>query len=373
MTFSLTEEQEAIQESTRGVMEGKSRARDCFDGGSSLDGGLWKALVEMGVSGLGLGEAGGGLEAGLIDMALVAEESGRVAAAVPFLSTTVMSGVLLSGLAGAPAMELARSISAGDSIAATAVHGHRNNGPAVAAVLAADRRWRLSGEIPFLVGAELADRLVVPAAAEGAAGLYLVEVPDAGVTTAELPTLDPTRRAASVILEDASALRLDEKDDVEELLELAAMRADVVLAAEALGAASSALDMSTDYALNRSQFGRPIGQFQAVKHTLADMFVDVENARSATYNAAWAYDELGAGAALDVAMAKGLATENAVSVINRSIQIHGGIGVTWEHDLHILLRRAKSCSLLFGEPGEQFERIAAALLDVEHVATPPSP
>ncbi|WP_419924032.1 acyl-CoA dehydrogenase family protein [Candidatus Poriferisocius sp.] len=368
MTFSLTTEQEAIQASARAVFKDKSRTRDCFDGGSSLDRDLWDALIAVGVSGLGLGELGGGLEAGLIEMALVAEESGRVVAAVPFLTTTVMSGTLLTEVASPPAMELAQSIGSGDKIVATAVSG-RSDAPSA---LTADRthggQWTLTGEIPFIVGAELADQLIVPAPVDDVPALYLVDAAAEGVVVTELPTLDPTRRAASVAMDGAAALRLDEGVDIAELADRVVMRAEVILAAEALGAASAALERSAEYALNRSQFGRPIGQFQAVKHTLADMLVDVENARSATYNAAWAFDELGSGAGLDVAMAKGLATENAVSVINRAIQIHGGLGVTWEDDLHILLRRAKSCSLLLGDPGEQFERIAAALLDGDGIA-----
>lgn len=363
MGFSLTAEQEEIGSVVRAVAQDKACSRHCFDGGPSLDGGLWRAMVEVGVSGLGLGAENGGIDAGLIEQVLVAEEIGRVTAAVPFLASTVVSGGLLAECGNTSGIELVKSISAGEIIAATAFPDHDGlPGDAITA-RESNGAWTVTGEIPFVVTGDIADYLVVHATVEGCLALFLADASGAGVEVAELPTLDPTRRAAAAAFEDAGVERIDCDGNAESLLARARMRAEVILAAEALGAASAALERSTDHALNRVQFGRPIGQFQAVKHTLADMLVDVENARSATYNAAWTFDELGRGAELDVAMAKALATENAVSVVNRAIQIHGGMGVTWEDDLHLLLRRAKSCALLLGEPGFHFNRIAASLLD----------
>lgn len=361
--FSLTAEQEEIGSVVRAVAESKAHSRRCFDGGPSLDGGLWRAMVEVGVAGLGLGSDNGGIDAGLIEQALVAEEIGRVAAAVPFLASTVVSGMLLAESGSASGSELVRSIAAGEIVAATAFSGHEDLGDDAVTAREANGTWAVTGEIPFVVGGDIADILVVHAPVEGGLALFAADASSGGVEVEELPTLDPTRRAASVAFGDAGVERIDGDGNAEDLLARARMRAEVILAAEALGAAAAALDKSTDHALNRVQFGRPIGQFQAVKHTLADMLVDVENARSAVYNAAWTFDGLGRGAGLDVAMAKALATENAVSVVNRAIQIHGGMGVTWEDDLHLMLRRAKSCALLLGDPGFHFDRIAASLLD----------
>lgn len=360
MAFSLTVEQEAIQTVAREVMEQRGNTRDCFDGGSSLDRGLWRALVEIGVSGVGL-PAHGGLDGGLMDQVLIAEEGGRIAAAIPFLFSTVVSGGVLNGAGHAAADAAARSVASGEEVAATVFD--TPSGDLAAGDGEPNGRWRISGEIPFVIGGELADHFLVPVEVEKTLGLFLFPAAAPGASITELATLDPTRRAAAVALDDVSAHRIDGGSDADGMLRRARMRAEVMLAADALGAAASALDRSIEHALEREQFGRPIGQFQAVKHTLADMLVDVENARSATYNAAWAFDEVGEAAALDVAMAKALATESAVAVVHRAVQIHGGMGVTWDNDLHILLRRAKSCALLLGDPGEHFARIASMLLD----------
>lgn len=362
MTFALTDEQEQIQTVLRDLLLERAQPRACFDGGPSLDGDLWSALVELGFAGLGLGDAAGGMDAGLIDQVIAAEEIGRAVAAVPFLTSTVVSGSLLTQLGDGAANELAGSLVTGQRILATALPETRSTSYPVTAE-SHGAEWRLRGEIPLVLGGEIADVLLVPAIADGDLALFAVESSSPAATLTELPTLDPTRRAASVVLDDVITSRIGADADIPGMLGLARMRAQVILAAEALGAASRALELATEHAKSRVQFGRPIGQFQAIKHTLADMLVDVENARSATYNAAWTFDELGADAYLDVAMAKGLATENAVSTVNRAIQIHGGMGVTWEDDLHLLLRRTKSCELFMGDPGFHLETIAAHLLD----------
>jgi alkylation response protein AidB-like acyl-CoA dehydrogenase len=135
-----------------------------------------------------------------------------------------------------------------------------------------------------------------------------------------------------------------------------------LLASEATGAAARALELTVQWAKDRTAFGHPIGYFQAIKHRLAEMLVLIENARSATYNAAWAIDAGRPDSALAAHMAKAMATENAVKIVHDAIQSHGGIGFTWEHDLHLYLRRAKSCALVLGDPDEHFEAVAAAVL-----------
>ncbi len=209
-----------------------------------------------------------------------------------------------------------------------------------------------------------ADVVLVPVAESGGTSVYALPLDTPGVSATDLPTLDRTRRLADITIDGASGQVLGTPGSADAALAAARRAAQVILAADATGAAALALELSAEYAKVRQQFGTPIGTFQAVKHMAADMLVAVENARSATYFGAWEVAAGGADAEVAAAVAKGTATEHAVEIVGHAIQIHGGIAITWEHDLHLLLRRVKTDEQLLGDPSQHLERVAAHVLDV---------
>jgi alkylation response protein AidB-like acyl-CoA dehydrogenase len=227
--------------------------------------------------------------------------------------------------------------------------------------------WVLSGTKLFVPDAHLADVLVVVARtsegprAEDGVSLFLVPKDTAGLETKLLPTMDQTRKLCEVRLKDvtlgADAL-VGPKDGAWAPLSRVLDRATVALCAESCGGAQRVLDMTTDYAKIRIAFGKPIGSYQGVKHKAADMLVDVENAKSLTYYAAWAVDENVPEAPLAASMAKAYVSDAFRKTAGAGIQLHGGIGFTWEHDLHLYFKRAKSSEFTFGDASYHRERVA---------------
>ena len=213
-----------------------------------------------------------------------------------------------------------------------------------------ERDGTLTGEVGFVIDGAVADDVVVLAGD----GVYLVSD---GFTTQSLTVLDPTRRQAIVSFQGAPARRLGDRD----LLDVVLLRAAAAVAAELTGVAAKLLDISVDYAKTRHQFGKPIGSFQAIKHKLVDMYVAVETARAASWDALWAADQDPAAFPLAAAQAKAIASESAVFVAAEAIQVHGGIGFTWEHPAHLYYRRAVTSELLFGSPAEHRERVATEI------------
>jgi alkylation response protein AidB-like acyl-CoA dehydrogenase len=232
------------------------------------------------------------------------------------------------------------------------------------AARAAGNGFTLTGTKLFVPDAHLADVLVVVARtsegkrAEEGVSLFLVARGAKGLTTKLLPTMDQTRKLCEVKLEDTPATLLGAKDAGWAPLERVVQRATVALCAEMCGGAQKVLDMTTEYAKIRIAFGKPIGSYQGVKHRAADMLVDVENAKSLTYYAAWAVDEHVPEAALAASMAKAYTSDAYRKVAGAGIQLHGGIGFTWEHDLHLYFKRAKSSEFTFGDATYHRERVA---------------
>jgi alkylation response protein AidB-like acyl-CoA dehydrogenase len=213
-----------------------------------------------------------------------------------------------------------------------------------------ERDGKLTGEVGFVIDGAVADDLVVLAGDD----LYLVSE---GFSAQPLTVLDPTRRQAIISLQGAPARRLGNRD----LLDSVLLRAAAIVAAELTGVAGKLLDISVAYAKTRHQFGKPIGSFQAIKHKLVDMYVAVETARAASWDALWAADQDPAAFPLAAAQAKAIASESAVFVAAEAIQVHGGIGFTWEHPAHLYYRRAVTSELLFGSPAEHRERVATEI------------
>jgi alkylation response protein AidB-like acyl-CoA dehydrogenase len=344
--FELTEEQAALREVSRDMLAVRcppQLVRSLASAGQDLDDKLWQRGAELGWTGLAVPEERGGAGQGLAELCLVAEEIGR-AAAPGAVSDTALTGLALARL-GPP--DLLPALAAGDLKASLAgpggVGGRHEAGGLV-----------LSGRATAVQAAAAADWLLVTAATEQGRRLVLVE---RSRTAVELRrTLDETRRWYDVVLDGIGAGVVTADDaDIQWLADAAA----VLIAADSLGVGERLLEMTVRHVTTRQQFGRPLGSFQSVKHKLADMLMTLRGARAATYYAAMALDAGAAGATAAASAAKAFTTGGVAALAGEALQAHGGIGFTWEHDLHLYLRRAKVNELLHGAPAEHYERLAA--------------
>jgi alkylation response protein AidB-like acyl-CoA dehydrogenase len=365
-----------VQESARTFLADNAsleRLRAVVNSGSGYDAALWTALAgEMGFTGLMIPQAFGGTGLGAVEMSLVLEETGRTLAVVPFFETAVLAaqGILL---VGNPAQQqaLLPDIAAGRTRATFAMTGP--SGAPCPQDVAVELQhtgeaseWRLQGTAEFVTFAHVADLLLVIARSPGSVGfdglsLVAVHTKARGVTIQRLPTLDLTRPYSRVSFDRVRLPRESvlggpgaAQAVVERLLAIGAG----LLAAEQTGGAEFCLSSTVEYAKERTQFGRPIGSFQAIKHELADMMVAVEGARSAALYAAVAIDHGNEELLEAAAVARVWCTEAFRHCAAEAIQLHGGIGFTWEHHAHLYFKRARSSSTWFGEPALHRERIA---------------
>jgi len=374
MDFGFSQEQELLRATARKFLESECpsawvRARMEEPAGTTPE--FWARLAEQGWLGLVYPEEYGGSGLGFVDLTVLMEEMGRVVMPGPFFSTVLLGGlaILEAGSAAQKTAWLPRLI-AGEARAALAWTEPNARWDAAGITLparpAADG-WVLTGTKLFVLDAHLADVLVVAArTAEGpeperGVSLFLVPRDTPGLEARLLPTMDQTRKLCEVRLQDvrvpAEAL-LGPRDGGWAPLARVIDRATVALCAEMCGGAQKVLEMSTEYAKVRVAFGRPIGSYQGVKHKAADMLVEVENAKSLTYYAAWAVDEDSPEVPLAASMAKAYCSDAYRRVAGDGIQIHGGIGFTWEHDLHLYFKRAKSSEFTFGDATYHRERVA---------------
>jgi alkylation response protein AidB-like acyl-CoA dehydrogenase len=294
------------------------------DTGADLD--LYRRLVEVGVTDL----------PGLVELGAVLEECGRAIAPVPLVS---VAGIAAPALAAAGVRELDDGVRRGEAIPVLALESE-----------AVIRDRGAHGVLERVPEAHVATAIVF------AAGDRLAVVDTAACTIEQLPTMDMTRRLCTVRLDGAPLVA--ESPDGQAALEAARLHGACALAYELVGVAQACLDMAVAHAKSREQFGKPIGTYQAISHRCADMFVAVESARSHAYWAGWAVQEGTPDAALAASQAKAAAGDAAVACAQGAIQVHGGIGFTWEHDLHLYLRRARSGAALLGTPSEHRRRIA---------------
>ena len=374
MDFGFSPEQEMLRATARKFLEnectsGFVRARMEEPAGVTDE--FWAKLAEQGWLGLVYPEEHGGSGLGFVDLTVLMEEMGRVVMPGPFLSTVLLGGLAIRE-AGSPAQKkewLAR-IAAGRARTTLAWTEPSARWDAAGITCAAreDRGgFVLNGTKLFVLDAHLADALVVVARTgegktpEDGVSLLLVPKGTRGMEVKLLPTMDQTRKLCEVSFKDASVpadALMGVKGRAWPTLARVVERATVALCAEMCGGAQRVLDMTTDYAKIRVAFGKPIGTYQGVKHKAADMLVDVENAKSLTYYAAWAVDENAPEAALAASMAKAYVTDAYRKVAGAGIQLHGGIGFTWEHDLHLYFKRAKSSEFTFGDATYHRERVA---------------
>jgi alkylation response protein AidB-like acyl-CoA dehydrogenase len=310
-------------------------------------------LATEGWLGVGFGEELGGQGGGLLELALAAEQLGYAAAPGGSWLASVLA---VPALAGQPDV-CAGVLERGDFAVLAVTAGCPPDEPAPGPV-----RWvhgGLQGTVPAVLGAGQACRLVVPVWADGGCTLFLVEARQAGVSRRGRKLLDRTRSAADVTFAAASGLRLDL--DGGQVLATAALRAAVLVAADSLGAAARMLELAVDYSKQRTQFGVPIGSFQAMKHAAATMLVSVEASRSIAYFAAASVEQERDGSPLHAAAAKAQVSAAGERAADAALTMHGAIGYTWEHDLQLFYKRAKLNAQLYGSPEVWNERLASGL------------
>ena len=370
MDFDLSKPQKLLKESARGLLQrecGPGRVRELMETETAHDEGLWRALAEQGWTGLLVAEEHGGLGLGLVEMAAVAEEMGRACLPGPFLST--LFAAALVGRAGSDAQrqKYLEPIAAGELKATVALLEEGADwgpeGVGLEAARAGDE-FVLTGRKLFVPDAGAAD-LIVCVARDGE-GLALLPVRSGagGLAVRPTPAMDATRKLYEVEFRDvrvAAGDALGADGDARGALSAALDAATAVLCAEMVGGMQWLLETSVEYAKTRQQFGRPIGSFQAVQHMCADMLLLTESSRSAAYYAAWALGEGDPAAPLAVSVAKAYCSDAFREVANRGVQVHGGIGFTWEHDLQLYYKRGKSAETLFGDATFHRERMARIL------------
>jgi alkylation response protein AidB-like acyl-CoA dehydrogenase len=364
MDFGFSEEQEMLRKSARDFLAKENPmtyVRQMMEDDRGFRDDQWRKMAELGWMGLILPEEHGGAGLDFVDMVVVLEEMGRVVLPGPFFSTVILGGVALAeGGSAAQKKELLPKLATGGLRVTLAQLEPNARWDADGIQLEARKGgggWRLSGTKLFVPDAHTADLLIVAGREPGSKGaegvsLFLVDAKGPGVATTLLKTMDQTRKLCEVVLKDVAVpadRALGAPGQGWKLLDRVIDRGKVGLCAEMCGGAQKVLEMSVEYAKVREQFGRPIGSFQAIQHKCANMLVEVESSKSATYYAAWAVANDVAEAPLAAAMAKAYCSDAYRHTAGEGIQIHGGIGFTWEHDMHIYFKRAKSSEVTFGD------------------------
>lgn len=374
MHFAFTEEQEELRSQARGFLaefSSSEQVRKAMASETGYDPELWGRIsAELGWTAVVVPEEYGGLGLSHVELVALMEEMGAALLCAPFLSSVCLAGNALAlGGSEAQKREHLPGIADGSTIG-TLAYMESNGRPDASGIEALARRdggdFVLTGSKSFVLDGHTAGLLVVAARRPGSSGeegisLFVVSSDRSGLERRLLPTMDQTRKQAEVLLKEvrvpASALMGEEGEGWRILsgtLDLAA----VAVAAEQVGGAQRCLDMSVAYAKERVQFGRPIGSFQAIKHKCADMMVEVESARSASYYAGWAASQGTEDLPLAAALAKAFCSDAYFRCAAQSLQIHGGVGFTWEYDVHLYFKRAKSSEILFGSPAYHRERVA---------------
>ena len=371
MDFAFSDEQEELRRTVRGFLADKSpetEVRRLMETTEGYDPKLWQQMGEqLGLQGLAIPEEYGGAGYTFLELGVVLEEMGRALLCAPYFATTVLAAntLLLSGDEAAM-QEYLPGLASGESIGTLALSEEDGRWDAQGVKLAASKSgdaWSLTGTKMFVLDGHVADVVLVaarPGTGTGTEGISIFAVAgDAqGLTRTPLSTLDQTRKQARLTFDGVPARLVGTEGEgwavISKVLDLAA----VALAAEQVGGAARVLEMSVDYAKVRVQFGRPIGSFQAIKHKCADMLVEVESAKSAAYYGLWAGSELNDELPTVASLAKAYCSDAYVHCTSENIQIHGGIGFTWEHPAHLYFKRAKSSQLFFGDPTYHRELLA---------------
>jgi len=345
MNFGLTEEQQLLKNSAREFFSAECPAaevRRVMETETAHDAGLWRKMAEHGWTGLPFPEEYGGMGLGLVDLAAACEEMGQALVPGPFLATVPLAGTAIyAGGSDAQKKKYLAPICGGQAQATLALL-ERDASWDPGRVTLSLKNGVLNGQKLFVPDADVASFLVCVALQGSELALVVADRHAAGVTLQAQPAMDTTRKLYAVNFSDVAADVLATGEAARRSLDRALDVATVALAAEMTGGMQRMLDLTVAYAKTRKQFGKPIGQFQAVQHMCADMLIMLEGARSATYYAAWTLQENAADARVAVSVAKAYASDAYREAGNRAIQVHGGMGFNWENDVHLYYRRAKA-------------------------------
>ena len=363
MQFGLSESQEFLKDSACKFFAGEcpsAEMRRLMETATAYDAALWAKLTDQGYTGIIFPEEYGGVGLGKVELMLLMEEAGHALLPGPFFSTVVLAGSVLDALA-------------------TPAHKHKYLAPicrgearATVAIPEAAGSWnpqevqitacggKLTGEKFFVPDAAVADFIIVVARN----GVFIVDPRSRGIKISPMAGMDLTRKLYAIEFSEVPAEEIGPASNLLRALDVAT----AALAAELVGGMQRTLDLTVEYAKTRKQFGKPIGMFQAVQHQCADMYLETESARSAVYYAGWALQENSPDAAKAVSIAKMYSSDAARTVGNRGIQIHGGMGFTWENDIHLYYRRAKASETAFGDATFHRERIASLVIDSDGVS-----
>lgn len=366
---ALTAEQEELRSSVRRLLGRwcpETEVRRLMETDTGFERDVHVRLAqEIGAVGLAVPERFGGAGASWREVAVVAEETGRALYGGPYLSSAVLSaGALLATEDEQACRDYLPALVKGEILASLAfVEPDRRWDAASTGTRAVWREggYSLAGSKLYVIDGHTADLLLVTARIDDTTALFAVDRAAKGITTALQPTLDRTRKLAEIQFEDAPARLVGAPAHGVEAVSAAVRAGCAALVAEQVGGAQRLLEIGVDYANTREQFGRPIGSFQSIKHMCADMLAQVESARSLAHHASWAIAVDHPDAAAVVHAAKSLCSQTFLSVAATTIQIHGGIGFTWDHPAHLYYRRAKSDEVLFGTPAEHRTLLASLL------------
>jgi alkylation response protein AidB-like acyl-CoA dehydrogenase len=371
MNFAFSDEQEFLRETAREFLQRESpmtRVRELMETDAGFDRELWKKMAELGWIGLLIPEEYGGAGLDFVDLVVVLEEMGRSLLPSPFFGNLQGTLAVLKAGSDTQRKDILTQVASGERILTLAITEQAGSEAAddLAARAVRDGSvYKISGTKMFVPDAQNADTFVVVARTGGPGehglSLLLVDGNAAGVSITPLASMDQTRRIAEVRFDETPAELLGAENAGFATWAWVRDRALVALAADAIGGAESVLDASVAYAKERIQFGKPIGVHQAIKHRCADMLIEVESSKSITHYAAWAVAEEIADAELSCAMAKAYTSDAYRHCSAENIQIHGGVGFTWEYDCHLFFKRAKAVEVTYGDATLHRERVASLM------------
>lgn len=362
MQFGLSESQKILKDNARKFFSVEcpiTEVRRLMETDTAYDSALWSKMAEQGFTGIIFPEDAGGLGLGKVELVLLMEEMGYALVPGPFFSTVVLAGSVLDACGNADQKKkylepicLGKARATVAMILDTAAKPDANDGRVTIA------NGKLTGRKLFVPDAAVADFMVVITSS----GVFVVESKAPGVKISAMNAMDGTRKLYVVEFSNTPAEKLaGATAGAMQAIDLAT----AALVGEMVGGMQRALDITVQYAKTRKQFGKPIGSFQAVQHKCADMYLETESSRSAAYYAAWALQEGAPDAAVAVSIAKMYSSDACRNVGNNGIQVHGGMGFTWENDLHLYYRRAKACETLLGDATFHRERIARLAIDAQ--------
>ena len=365
MNFAFTEEQEQLRQFVRSFLDDKSSeaaVREQMDTENGYDPAVWSQMSDqLGLPALAIPEAYGGQGYSFVELGVVLEEMGRRLLCAPFLSGVLASQAIIHSGDEAAMKAHLPGVASGATLAALAFTEESGKWDEAGITLAASGSgsdYTLTGTKSFVIDGATANLLVVAARTASGVSLFTVAGDAAGLTRQSLSTMDQTRKQAKLTFADTPATLLGTEGagwaTMSTVLDLGA----IALAAEQVGGAQFVLEMAVQYAKDRVQFGRPIGSFQAIKHKCADMLLEVESAKSAAYYGMWCAAELNDELPSVASLAKAYCSEAYFHAAAENIQIHGGIGFTWEHPAHLYFKRAKSSEIYLGDPSYHRELLA---------------